>query len=117
MKIQYFNLEGFIDAIIAELHADANDEQLLADLRLSIGNLLRQRLIATVVESLNDRELTLLEQMEDDHPELSDLDALMMTLHDVDGIKARLTDTINELHQELAGYARDLYMVKMAMTE
>lgn len=117
MEARYFNLESFIDSIIAELHTDATDEKTMADLRSSLESLLRQRLIATVAESLNDRELTLFEHMEGDHPELSDLDALMLTLHDVDDIKDRLTETINQLHEEMTAYARDLYVAKMAMME
>lgn len=116
-KPQYFNLESFIDSIIAELHVDVSDEQVMASLRQSLEDLLRTRLIATVVESLNDRELTLFEQMEQDHPELNDLDALMLTLHDIDGIKERLVDTINQLHDEMTSYARDLYVARMAMME
>lgn len=112
---QYFSLESFINSIVGELHMDTHDDQFLADLRRSLEETLRQRLIATIAESLNQRELTLFEQMEGDHPELSDLDALMITLHDIDGIKEKLTATINTLHEELASYAREIYVAKMAM--
>ena len=70
-------------------------------MRAQIESLLNERIISTVIDRFGRRELDLFEKILEDHPELDEVDALMVIAPDVPGIKENLERAINSLFFEL----------------
>lgn len=114
-KPQYFNIDDFVDSVIAELHVGDQQGPALDELRLTIAQQLRQRLVMKIFQELDREHFTMFERLLKDHPELGELDALMMMLPNIEGMREKLVDTVNILHEELATEARAVYTAKMSL--
>jgi hypothetical protein len=108
-KTLYFNAEKFIDDVIEKMDLGNAKAVTMKELRDEIELTLNERIVGTVIDSFSQRELTLFEQLLEDHPELDEIDALMVLAPGVEGLKDRLEREINSLFFELI---RDSKIVK-----
>jgi|WetSurMetagenome_2_1015567.scaffolds.fasta_scaffold171623_2 hypothetical protein len=100
-KGKYFDSEKFVnDALGAMKLGETNAVTLLA-LREEMENLLSDRIVGTVIGSMDKNALQTYNNILEDHPELDEMDALMMLLPSIDGLKDKLERAINSLYNEL----------------
>ena len=99
-KTNYFKPDKFVDDVIAAMKLGRVDAPTMLALREQIESMLNERIISTVVGGLRRRELDLFEKILEDHPELDEIDALMVIAPEVPGIKDSLERSINSLFFE-----------------
>jgi len=107
-KQNYFNPDKFIDDIIAAMNLGNADAATLLALREEIETLLNERIVNTVIGGFGKREMELFEKILEDHPELDEIDAMMVIAPEVPGLKESLDRTLNSLYFELAYNARQV---------
>ncbi len=100
-KIQYFAVDRFVDDVIEAMDLGSVTAPVLVDLKHAISQKLGDRILFTVLNSFKDRELNILENLINDHPELDELDALWLAAHEVEGLNEKLIREINSLYAEL----------------
>lgn len=100
-KIQYFAVDRFVEDVIGAMDLGEVKAPVLLELKSAIAQKLGDRILFTVVNSFKDRELNILENLINDHPELDELDCLWLAAHEVDGLKEKLIREINSLYAEL----------------
>jgi hypothetical protein len=107
-KVKYFNPDNFIDQVIAAMKIGKSPVSSMQALRDEIELQLGQRIVDTVISSMGKRELELFEKVLDDHPELDEIDAIMMLAPDMPGIKDKMERQINSLYFELVSDAETI---------
>lgn len=115
----YFNPDTFVREVFKALHFDAKDKAAHAALRKEIVAALGDRVMATIFNSFRQRDIQLFEKMLQDHPELEQIDAVLLIAPQIKGLKERLERQINSLYFELihdAERIRDL-MLPQALTK
>jgi hypothetical protein len=105
---KYFNPENFIDQVIDAMKIGNTPVSTMQALRDEIEMLLAQRIVDTVISDMGKRELGLFEKVLDDHPELDEIDALMMLAPDLPGVKEKMERQINSLYFELVSDAETI---------
>jgi hypothetical protein len=100
-KGKYFDSEKFIDDVVAGMQLGKTDAVTLLALREEIENLLSDRIIGTVIGSMDKKALQMYNNILQDHPELDEMDGLMMLLPTIDGLREKLEKAINSLYNEL----------------
>lgn len=100
-KPQYFDVEAFVDDVLAAMNLGDVPEEKLEEMRSRIAVRLSDRIMATTLGAFKKREMMLFESMLKDHPELDELDVIMLIAHQIDGLKEQLEDEINSLFAEL----------------
>ena len=100
-KIQYFAVDRFVDDVITAMDLGEVTAPVLVGLKQAISQKLGDRILFTVLNSFKDRELDILENLIQDHPELDELDALWLAAHEVEGLNEKLIREINSLYAEL----------------
>ena len=98
-KPTYFHPDSFVDEVIKALGLDDGNNH--SELREELVTCLSDRIMATIFNSFDQREIKLFEKMLADHPELDPLDAIMMIAPWIDGLKDKLERNINSLYAEL----------------
>ncbi len=107
-KIQYFAVDKFVDDVITSMDLGDVTAPVLLELEKAIAQKLGDRILFTVINSMKERELNILENLIKDHPELDEMDALWLAAHEVDGLKERLVREINSLYAELTYDAENI---------
>jgi len=97
----YFNIENFVQMVLQATKMDKASPAMIDQLSLEISQTLSDRVTATVVASLGDKELELLERIMEDHPELDRIDALSIITPTVPGLNERILKEVNDLYEEL----------------
>ncbi|MBU1953950.1 hypothetical protein KKH03_03195 [Patescibacteria group bacterium] len=100
-KPQYFDVDKFVSEVIAEMKlgdVPAEQVELLKD---RISTRLSDRIMATTLGAFKERETKLFESMLVDHPELDELDVIMIISPQIEGLKEKLEEEINSLFGEL----------------
>jgi len=100
-KAVYFNAEKFIDDVIMAMDLGDAKAITMLELREEIGLLLSQRIVGTIIDSFSQKELDLFEKLLEDHPELDEVDALMVLAPGIDGLKEKMERNINSLFFEM----------------
>lgn len=113
-KTQYFNPTEFGDRVIQDMNLGEVSPETLEALHEQIEKMLTERILDTVIDAFTKRDLELFEKMLEDHPELDEIDALMVLSTSIDGLKEKLERAINSLYLELVGEAE---MVERAMKQ
>lgn len=104
-KTQYFNPTEFGDRVIKDMNLGEVSPETLVALHDQIEAMLSERILDTVIGAFTKRDLELFEKMLEDHPELDEVDALMVLGTSIDGLKEKLERAIQSLYQELVGEA------------
>lgn len=104
-QAKYFNPESFIDQVMEAMKLGKASESEIQHLRDEIELQLSQRIVDTVVSSMGKREIALFEKILDDHPELDEIDAIMMLAPDMPELKDKMERQINSLFAELVMHA------------
>lgn len=107
-KQNYFNPDKFIDEVIAAMSLGDTDAATTLALREEIEVLLNDRIVSTVIGAFDKREMELFEKILEDHPELDEIDAMMVIAPEVPGLKESLERALNSLYFELAYNARQV---------
>lgn len=100
-KQNYFNPAKFIDDVIKAMNLGTVAAPTMLALRDEIETLLSERIIGTVIGGFGKREMELFEKILEDHPELDEIDAMMVIAPEVPGLKDNLERQINSLFTEL----------------
>jgi hypothetical protein len=98
----YFQVNKFVDEVIKAMKIGKTSDFKNAALREEIEARLGDRIIVTVINSMETRELKIFESLMVDHPELDEIDALMVMAPNMPGLKEKLERNINSLYAELA---------------
>jgi hypothetical protein len=102
-KPVYFNIENFVQMVLKETGMDKSEPKVVEELSLEISQTLSDRITATVIASLGDKEMFLLEKTLEDHPELDEIDALSIITSYVPGLNERILKEVSDLYEELIG--------------
>jgi len=113
-KTSYFNPKEFGDRVIRDMSLGEMSAVTLEALHDQIETMLTERILDTVIGAFTKRDLELFEKMLEDHPELDEVDALMVLGTSIDGLKEKLERAIQSLYLELVGEAN---MVERAMKQ
>lgn len=97
----YFKPDSFVDDVLKAMKLGRVSAPTMLGLREEIESLLNERIITTVIGGFGRRELDLFEKILEDHPELDEVDALMVIAPEVPGIKDSMERAINSLFFEL----------------
>lgn len=76
------------------------------ELSNEIAQTLSDRVTATVIASMGDKEIFLLEKTLEDHPELDEIDALSIITSYIPGLDDRIVKAVSDLYDELVENAR-----------
>ncbi len=107
-KPQYFDPKVFVDKVMHDCEFGKLDESTERALREGIQRRLAERIVASVIESFTEREIALLEKVIEDHPELDDIDAIMLIATEVQNLQERLEKAIMDLYEEMVYDARQI---------
>lgn len=102
----YFNADNFVNLVLTATGMDKAAPDVVDQLSLEISQTLSDRITATVVASLGDKELDLLERIVADHPELDRIDALSIITPSIAGLDERILKEVNDLFEELVQNAQ-----------
>jgi hypothetical protein len=100
-KAVYFDAEKFIGDVITAMGLGEVRAPLMLELREEIGLHLSQRIVGTIIDSFSRRDLDLFEKLLEDHPELDEVDALMVLAPGIEGLKEKMERNINSLFAEM----------------
>lgn len=100
-KPQYFDPKVFVDQVMKDCDFGQLDAQTDSALRSGIQRRLGERIVATVIDSFSEREFALMEKVMEDHPELDDIDALMLISTEVPNLDQQLEKAIRDLYEEM----------------
>ena len=100
-KGKYFDSEKFINATLEAMKLGETNAVVLLALREEIETLLVDRIIGTVIGSMDKKAMQTYNNILEAHPELDEMDALMMLLPSIEGLKEKLERALNSLYNEL----------------
>ena len=100
-KPVYFNAENFVQMFLQATGMDKAAPEVIEELSFQIAQILSDRVTATVVSSLGDREMELLERILIDHDELDKIDALSIITPSVPGLEQRILKAVSDLYEEM----------------
>lgn len=107
-KAIYFDPKKFVASVISDMKLGEESAPTILELGKGIEALLGDRILATVVRGMDDREFSLFNNILDSHPELSEVDALIVMAPNIQGLKEKLEATINSLHSQLVYDAENI---------
>lgn len=118
-KPQYFDPKVFVDKIMRDCDFGEIDEKTRLALEEGIERRLAERIVATIINGFNAREFSLLEMVMEDHPELDDIDCIMLISKEIPNLQERLEKAIMDLYEEMTYDAREIQraMDNRAMAE
>jgi len=111
-KPQYFDPKLFVDKVMRDCDFGELDEKTRSVLEEGIQKRLSERIVATIIDSFNQREFALLEKVMEDHPELDDIDAIMLISSEIPNLQGKLEKAIVDLYEEMVF---DVEQIQMAM--
>lgn len=109
-KVQYFNSQAFVDKVLEDCDLGDISAQVRAELQEQVERRLSERITATVINSMNDKDMQVYEKVLADHPELDDMDALTVVASNLPDLQLKLLKSIQDLYDELTYDARQVQM-------
>jgi hypothetical protein len=100
-KPQYFDPKFFVDKVMNDVDFGEIDQKTRSALEEGIQRRLAERIVAAIIDGFNEREFVLLENVIENHPELDDIDAIMLISNDIPNLKDRLEKAITDLYDEM----------------
>ncbi len=100
-KTTYFDPKIFVASVIDAMKLGEVTAPTMMAMQREIEGLLSDRILGTVIDSMGEKELKMFNNMLEDHPELNEMDALMVLAPSIDGLKEKLERAINSLYGEL----------------
>lgn len=113
-KTKYFDVERFVSEVIRDMKFGKIAAPVEMELRGVIEAQLGDRIMATIINSFQEKEMQLFNNILKDHPELDEIDAVMMVAPNVPGLSEKLERNINSLYRELV---YDAEHVELAMKD
>jgi len=107
-KPQYFDPKFFVDKVMRDCDFGKIDDKMRKELEEGIQRRLAERVVATIIDSFNEREFVLLEKVMEDHPELDDIDAIMLISTEIKNLQPRLEKAITDLYEEMTYDAAEI---------
>lgn len=111
-KVQYFNSQAFVDKVLEDCQLGDVSAQERSELEEQVERRLSERITATVINGMTDRDMQLYEKVLADHPELDDMDALTVIASNLPDLQVKLLKSIQDLYEELT---YDAQQIQMAM--
>ena len=100
-KPNYFDVEKFVAEVIDAMKLGNVTTPVLMELRSAIETRLSDRIMATIVNAFTDRDMNMFQNALKDHPEIDEIDALMMIAPNIEGLNEKMEKNINSLYSEL----------------
>ena len=97
----YFDLDNYVEKIMAECGMQNTSEETKEALRKEIGLTLADRVNSTIVNSLSADDLFLMEKTMEDHPELDTINVLSIITSYIDGLDEKIVSAVDELYGEI----------------
>ncbi len=116
-KVQYFNSQAFVDKVLEDCDLGDVSAQVRAELEEQVERRLSERITATVINGMTDKDMQLYEKVLADHPELDDMDALTVVASSLPDLQIRLLKSIQDLYDELTYDARQIQTAMDRRTE
>ncbi len=107
-KVQYFNSQAFVDKVLEDCDLGNVSAQERAELEEQVERRLSERITATVINGMTDKDMQLYEKVLSDHPELDDMDALTVIASNLPDLQLKLLKSIQDLYEELTYDARQI---------
>jgi 2-methylisocitrate lyase-like PEP mutase family enzyme len=85
-----------ISTLVKEINAPT-----LLKIRAQIEKMAADRVIASFIDQIGTKEAKMLDKLMEDHPEISEIDALLLMSDDMPGLKLEIEKNINSLYKEL----------------
>ncbi len=111
-KVQYFNSQAFVDKVLEDCQLGDVSAQERSELEEQVERRLSERITATVINGMTERDMQLYEKVLADHPELDDMDALTVIASNLPDLQMKLLKSIQDLYEELT---YDAQQIQMAM--
>ena len=107
-KPQYFDSKVFVDKVMRDCNFGEIDDKTREALEEGIQRRLAERIVATLIDSFTEREFALLEKVIESHPELDDIDAIMLISNEIPNLQERLEKAIMDLYEEMTYDAKEI---------
>jgi uncharacterized coiled-coil protein SlyX len=111
-KSKYFNTDKFVQEIMDAMNFKKLDKDTTTIIRRKILARLHERILSIIMQNFGRREIKLFNKLKADHPEIDELDVIMMMLPDIEGLQEKIIDGVNDLYTELTFYADTLQKEK-----
>ncbi len=105
----YFQADKFADQVIKDMNLLTTDAAYIKELKQEIINLLGERIISVLIDHFGPNEVERFEKLMDDHPEISEMDAMILMAPEIPGLKEDLEKQVDSLHQELLFKSNYIY--------
>jgi len=100
--------QRFVEEVIKEAGLQNADVSTLEALSLEIVIALQERINSTIIDSFSEKELFMLRNMLQDHPETDELDAMAMVARTIPRLDELLQKSILDLYDELTANIKPL---------
>ncbi len=97
----YFKAQNFIDSVVEDMKLGEVNSPTLYKIRQMIEERLAHRVMTTFMTYLGTKEMDVFAKLMEDHPEITEIDALIMMAPEIPGLKEGLEKNIDSLHKEL----------------
>ena len=107
-KVQYFNPQAFVDKVLDDCKLGDVDANVRAELAEQVERRLSERITATIINAMTDKDMRLYEKVLADHPELDDMDALTVVASSLPDVQVKMLKSIQDLYEELTYDAQQI---------
>lgn len=107
-KVQYFNPQLFVDKVLDDCKLGDVPADVRAELAEQVERRLSERITATIINAMSDKDMRLYEKVLADHPELDDMDALTIVASSLPDVQVKMLKSIQDLYEELTYDAQQI---------
>ena len=100
-KTQYFDPRGFVQKVMQDSKFGEMSDTTRRALEEGIHRRLGERIMATIIDQFSEREFTIMEKMMEDHPEIDNLDAIILVAGEIPHLQALLEKAVMDLYEEM----------------
>lgn len=108
MSKHYFDSELFIKITLESCNFDLGRAEIKQKLHDMVERRLVECIYSTVIQEMSKQNIHLFHKILEDHPELDEMDALMMIAPNISGLGEKLERAIQSLYREIVLEAKEL---------
>ena len=98
----YFQLGTFTDSIIEAIGLKNAGAQVLTGVREEIEKMAADQIMNAFEDTIGIKEAKMMDKLMEDHPEITEIDALLLIADDMPGLKSEIEKKLNSLYKVLA---------------
>ena len=100
-KFQYFNAQAFAEKVLEDCDLGEMTPELRQELLDMIERRLGERITASIVNSLQPKDMDMFEELKNKYPEMDDIDVLTVVASQIPGLQIKILKGIEDLYDEL----------------